>query len=122
MFGIICSLTDDKKIAEEILADLFLHLKKESFFYKINFPLCFTLLRYTYNFAIKQLTKHNLHPKILNQSEKSRLIHLLCTKCNSLEETALILNITEEEVKQNLRAEFLNYRSKNSLPVIAKVV
>jgi len=111
MFGLICNLTDDKILAEEIFEVTFLQLKENKVLTNVKFALCPTLLRHTFSQTIKQLKAFGLTPKSFNPSEEVKLIHLLCTQCNSLQEVASFLNLTGGETKKKLRAELLNLRN-----------
>ncbi|MEO6166354.1 MAG: hypothetical protein ABIO98_02460 [Chitinophagales bacterium] len=56
MYGIICSLTGDRTIAEEIFKDAFLELKEKQILSKDTSSLCPCLLRHTHIFC-KTATK-----------------------------------------------------------------
>ncbi len=113
MYGIICSLTDDIKIAEQILIEVFKQLKERQILSKVKHALCPNLLRYTYDSATMQLKKYGITQKTLNVSDEVKLIYLLHSQCSSLKEAASILNLSEEETKQKIRSELLQYRNQN---------
>ncbi len=113
MYGLICNLTDDKTLAEEIFVAVFLQLKEKQILSKVKYGLCPTLLRYTFSYTTKQLMECSINPKSFNPLEEVKLIHLLSTQCNSLKEVASILNMSEEETKKKLRSELLNLRNQN---------
>lgn len=108
MYGLICNLTADKLLAEEIFMNAFLELKQKQTLSKINYALLPIILRYTYSYANKHLKKIRIPPNIFHPLQETKLIHLLTTQCNSLKEAATILNITVKEAKKKLRVEFLN--------------
>ena len=113
MYGCICTLTDDKAMAEEIFKEAFIHLKEKEILSGFNSALLPCLLRYTSKFATERLMQHDLKPKAANLVEENKLIHLLCSSCHSLKEAASILNITEEEARKKLHLEFLAFRDQN---------
>jgi RNA polymerase sigma-70 factor (ECF subfamily) len=55
MFGTICKITEDKKIAEEIFKEAFLQLKEKQILSKLKYSLYPWLLMYTLIFAQKHL-------------------------------------------------------------------
>lgn len=112
MFGLICNLTNDKTLAEEIFITAFLQLKENQILSKVKFSLYPTLLRHTFSYTTKRLKALGINPKIYNPLEEVKLIHLLSTQCNSIKEVASIFNMTEEETKKKLRAELLNLRNQ----------
>ena len=61
MYGIICTHTADKSMADEILIDLFIRLKNEAVVQKISFTLCVCILRYAYNNIRKELKKRRIN-------------------------------------------------------------
>lgn len=115
MYGLICNLTDNETVAEEIFVAVFIQLKEKEILSKIKYALCATLLRYTFSYTIKQLNELGINAKSYNPVQEVKLIHLLCTQCSSLKELVSILNITEEEAKKRLRSEILNLRNQKNL-------
>jgi len=116
MYGLICNLTEDKLLAEEIFMNAFLELKQKQTLSKIEYALLPVIFRHTYCFTINHLKTIRISPKTLNPPKEAEVIHLLTTRCNSLNEAASILNITAEETKKRLRVEFLNLRMQNKIP------
>ena len=112
MFGIIYNLTKDRTLAEEIFEEAFLQLKESKILSKNTYALCSCLLRHTHSFAQQQLKERGINNPI-NPIEKNSLITIFCSQNISLREVAAKLNISEKEVKENLRAEFLALHSKN---------
>jgi|GEM_PF-924392 len=112
MYGIICNLTEDEVVAEEILTGAFLQIKEKKTFLENGHALCISLLRHTHNYALQQLKRQGINPKASSLSETATLINLLCTRHDSLKEVAFICNITEEDAKKKLRLEFLELRNK----------
>ena len=115
MYGLICNLTDDKLLAEQIFINAFIQLKDKETFSKIKYTLCAILLRHTYSYATTHLKQVGINPKTLNHSKETRLIHLLTTQCNSIKEAAANLTITENETKKILHAEFLDFQMQNNI-------
>ena len=112
MFGIIYNLTKDRTLAEEIFEEAFLQLKESKIFSKNTYALCSCLLRHTHTFTQQQLKERGIDNPI-TPIEKISLIDIFCSQNISLRDVAAKLNITEKEVKENLRAEFLALHSKN---------
>lgn len=119
MYGLICNLIDDKTIAEEIFIAAFIQLKEKQILSELRSGLSYTLLRYTYTYAIKQLKQYGISFKKLIPPEEAKLVHLFYIQSNSLKEAASMLNITEEETKKRLRHEFLQFRNKNNVLINA---
>ena len=111
MYSVICKLTDDTRVAEEILIDTFLQLKEKQLHSKVGYPLCAHLLRHTYNCTIFYLKALGLNPKTTQLPLDTKLIPLICSSCNSLEEVALKLNISNEKALKKLQLEFLELRN-----------
>lgn len=111
IYGMVCNLIDDLDVAEKILTSIFVKLKENHLLAGIKFGLCANLLRITYSHTIKQLKLYGFQPKTIQSVEEVKIIRLLCTHCTSIKDVALILNQSEEEVKNRLRSEFLNFRN-----------
>ncbi|MEO6190803.1 MAG: hypothetical protein ABIO44_11035 [Saprospiraceae bacterium] len=112
MFVIICNLTDDRTLAEEIFKETFLQLKEKQILSNVNYSLCFCLLRHTHLSARQQL-KERGRTCSSSPFEESSLINMLCSQDLSFKQAASNFNITEEEAKIKLRLEFLELRSQN---------
>lgn len=112
MFGIICNLTMDRKIAEDVFKETFLQLKEKQILSKVTYALCPYLLRHTNTFAKQQLKERNIDCS-KNPIEETSLINILCSQSINIKEVASRFNITVEEFKNKLRAEFLELRSDN---------
>ncbi len=111
MFGIICNLTNNRTLAEEIFKEAFLQLKEKQIFSKNTYPLCPYLLKHTYTFTRQKLKERGIISTI-NQHEETSHIHILCSQHISLKELAVKFKLTEQEAKQKVRAEFLDLRNK----------
>lgn len=112
MYGLICTLIEDKTLGEETFVAAFLQLKERQILSKVKYVLCPTVLRHTFSYTTKKLKALGINPRSYKPLEEVKLIHLLSTQCNSLKELASNLNITEEETKKKLRSELLNLRNQ----------
>lgn len=112
MFGIIYNLTSDRKLAEEIFKETFIQLKERKILSKNTHALCSCLLKHTHTFAQQQLNDRGISLSY-NHTEKTSLIEILCSQYISIKQLASNFNLTEAEIKKNLRAEFLALRSQN---------
>ena len=112
MYGLICNLTDNKEIANEILIGAFIELKTKNILAGVKNSLCLVLLKFTNAFAVSELQKRGIDCKMFTPAEEEKLIHLLCIQCHSLQEVSEILDISKEEVRKQLRIEVLNLRNK----------
>jgi len=110
MYGLICNLTDDKTLAEQIFVSAFIELKEKKILSNVKHALCMPILRHTFSYATERLKEYGLNPKSFTEKEEVKIIHLLCTQCNSLEEVSSMLNMSEEETKKKLRSELQNLR------------
>lgn len=113
MYGMIHNLAGEKPLAEKILIAAFVQLKKEWNFLKITNALCARLLRYTYDFAIRQLKSYGIHPGESSREVNANVIDLLCTKCSSINEVACHLNSTTQEATKKLQTEFYSLRNQH---------
>ena len=120
IYGIICSITDDKVLAEKIFIDAFVEVKEKQVLLKISHSICVHLLRFTYQFAINKLKEYEVNPAVNYPVVPASLINFLCIQCGSIKEAASILNITEEEIKKKLRFEFLALRQvkENKMAIV----
>lgn len=112
MYGMICNLTSDKMMAEEILKAAFIDLKDNHVLLNEKVGFYPALMRYVHAFTKKQLTLHGINSQLNQSSEKKSLINLLCTDCSSLKEAAQLYNITEAETRKKLRLEFSQLRNQ----------
>lgn len=119
MYGLIYNLTEDKLLAEEIFTNAFLELKQKQILSKIKYALYPIILRYTYSYTIKHLRIFGINSKTLNPPKGAKIIYMLTTECNSLNEAASILNINAKENIKRIHAEFLNLRTLNTIPANA---
>lgn len=111
MYGIICKLTDDRTLSEEIFIGAFLQLKEKQILSKTTHPICVCLLRHTHIFAKQELTNRGINST--NKVEESSLINMFCSQHLTAKDAAVKLNITEQEVRRKLRLEFLELRSQS---------
>ena len=113
MYSIVWQFTDNKELADEIFTAAFLQLKQKNILIKIPYALHPYLLRYTHNYASQYVTKRGISASLNSRAIDLKLIHLLCTQCNSIKDPAVKLDITEAAVIKNLQREFLVLRGKN---------
>ncbi|MEO7210571.1 MAG: hypothetical protein ABIY35_06485 [Chitinophagaceae bacterium] len=121
MYGLICNLTEDKLLAEEILMNAFLELKQKQILSKIKYALLPIIMRYTHSYTIEYLKNIRITEKTFHPQKETELIHLFTTQCSSLKVAASILNITVKETKKRLQVEFLNLRIQNNTPEIVQL-
>ncbi len=112
MYGIICNLTDDRTLAEEIFKETFLQLKEKQILSKVTYALFPCLLRHTNIFARQQLKERGITCSN-NPIEETSLINILCSQNINIKEVASIFDLTEEEAKKKLHLEFLELRSQS---------
>ncbi len=115
MYGIICTYTTDMSLADQILINLFLRLKDEGGLLKMNFTLCVFILRYTYTNTRIELKKRGIY-YTESPFEVNVVIHTLFSKTLNIGGIATNLKMSENEVKKNLRKEFLTLRLPNQTP------
>ena len=60
IYGIICSITDNKTIAEEIFVQAFLKIKRNNIVLNTDVSICICLVQYTYTFAKEKLQQKGL--------------------------------------------------------------
>lgn len=109
MYGTILNLTRDEAIAGELLEQAFLDLKRNNILLRISTTICHKILRHTYKLTINHLKTIGLAPsKTPSPHENMTHIDLFYFEGTSLKDAAKSTNLTEQEVKTNLRAE-VNY-------------
>lgn len=122
MFGLICSLTDSKLLAEQIFKNFFIHLKVKGTLLSIKHSLCATLMRHTYAYSIVHLKQLGINPKVADNSSEYKLIRLFTTQCDSITEAASTLTITETAVRERLHSEILALQLLYHTPLHARRV
>jgi len=105
MYGIICTYTTDKSLADKILIDLFIRLKEEEILPKMNFTLCIFILRYTYTNTRAELKKRGIY-YTESPIETNSVIHTLYSQSLKIKRFTPNFKISKNEVKNN-------YYSKN---------
>lgn len=115
MYSVICTYTTDMGLADKILINLFLRLKDEKIFLKMNFTLCVFILSYTFTNTRKELKKRGIY-YTESPFEVNLIIHTLFSKTLNIGAVAANLKMSEIEVTQNLLNEFLTFRSQNKYP------
>ena len=114
MYGIICTYTADKELAEEILTGLFIRLKDEQRLIKVNVALCACILRYTYTNAREELKKRGInYTEIPNMM--SSLLHIFCSQYTTIKKVSTELKVSELEVKQQLQKEIFMLHPQNEV-------
>jgi len=119
MLGIICNLTDERKIAEEIFKEAFLQLKEKQILSKFTYALCPYLLIHTNTFARAQLKERGISYSN-NTIDETSLINILCSQNRNITEVASKFRITTVEARNKLRSEFVEIRSKNTNVISAR--
>lgn len=119
MYGIISTHTSDKNLAEKIFIKLFISLKQEGILLKIKFALCACLLRYTYLNTRKELRIRGIISTESRIRENS-VLHIFCSQSITTKQVAENFKLSEQEVRQNLRKEFLKLRSQNQPPQLTQ--
>ena len=111
MYGTILKMTGDVRMADIILEEVFIELHKKEIFLRHNTPLNHVLLRHTFKSTIKHLETRgqNIHESF---NVHYPLINKFYFEQTTLKEVALELDITEQEVLKNLRAEFNHFCNK----------
>ena len=111
MFGVICNLTDDRALAEDIFKETFLQLKEKNILSRVTYSLCSVLLRHTHITARQQLKEKGISIK-KDQINENLIINILCSQNLTLKELAEKKKLNEVEARKKIRAEFLELRSK----------
>lgn len=107
IYGIISGMTDNVVISEKVFTATFLKIKDSISDFKVNGTVYPNLMRFTYSFVIQQLIQHGISPKVGNSQKENELTYLLCTRYESLHHIASSLNISYDEVRKNIRKEYL---------------
>lgn len=110
VYQIINSLTDNVAISEKIFINTIFSIKDNISQFNINGIIYPNLMRFTYNFAVQELISYGISPNPNSDFQESKLTYLLCTRCKSLQDVALLLNIPFTEVRHILRQEYLEFR------------
>lgn len=107
VYGVINSLTDNITISDKIFTDIFLKIKDDVSDFKVNGNVYPSLMRFTHDFATQQLIHYGISPKISSNQKVNNLTYWLHTRYESLDEIALSLEISHDEVMQKVRKEYL---------------
>ncbi len=114
MYGAILRLTGNEKLAEEILTESFLQLKKNISLLKNRKSLYLQLLQHTYTTAAAIIKNKIIIPHEENEvAEMFPLVNGLMQRQLSLSNIAAMHGMTEVEVKLNLHKEVKQMRNKN---------
>ncbi len=106
IYGIIVKMTDDDKMAGDILSEVFVALSAQNKILEINSLIC---LRCAYKTTLKYFQDRGLMlSKIQPFNQNCPLINLFYVQGMSLEKIVIDLEVTKDEALNKLRAE-LNY-------------
>lgn len=105
MYGIILKLTKDETVAGELLEQAFLDLKRKNILTRISTTICHKILRHTYQLTLNHLKKLGLTP---TPADNNMHIDMFYFECATLKDASHSTNLTEQEIRKNLRAE-VNY-------------
>lgn len=112
MYGTILKLTEDEVIAAELLEQAFLDLKRKNILSRISNTICHKILSHTYKLTVNHLKTIGLTPsKIQSTHDNTTHINLFYFEGTTLKDAAKSTNLTEQEVKKNLRAEVKHLRN-----------
>ena len=112
MYGTILKLTEDEEIAGELLEQAFLDLKRKNILSRISTTICHKILRHTYKLTVNHLKSLGLAPSKTPSSVKNnKYIDLFYFEETTLRDAAKSTNLTEQEVRKNLRAEVNHLRN-----------
>ena len=112
IYRIISTLTDDSDISERIFTDTIFKIKDNFSTFFVNGTIYPNLMRFTYSFAVQQLIRYGMSPKIDNSTKNDDLTYLLFTRYESLQEVTSSLKISQDEARKRLRKEYLNFKLK----------
>ncbi len=111
MYGTILKMTDDARMADIILEDIFIDINKKGIFFAHHTPLNHILLQYAFKSTLKHLDARGMKVhKTFNAY--CPLINQFYFEQKVLKEVALEFDTTEQEVLKNLRAEFNHFCNK----------
>ena len=108
MYGTILKLTEDEAIAGELLEQAFLDLKMKNILSSISTTICHKILRHTYQLTLNHLKKQGLTP---NPAYNNVYLDKFHFECATLKDAASSTNLTEQELRKNLRAEVNHLRN-----------
>ena len=109
MYGTILKLTEDEAIAADLLEQAFLDLKRKNILSRISTTICHKILRHTYKLTINHLKSIGLAPaRTLSTDDNHTHINMFYFEGATLKDAAKSTDLTEQEVRKNLRAE-VNY-------------
>ncbi len=108
-YGLICKLTPEKNLCDEILCDIYITLFKNNFLKNVSGNLCTSLLKFTYNHTIRFLKMHGKEP-ISHTEITQKELDLLCTCGLPLKEIAEKTARNQHETKKVIRHQLMQYR------------
>ncbi len=89
MYGLVCELTDDTLLADQIFANAFIQLKEQRVFSKIKHSLLSFLLKHTYSYATSFLIQSGVAPKTLKLFTDPQFIYFQTSQPNNKESASL---------------------------------
>ncbi len=112
MYGTILKLTQNEILAEELLEQAFLDLKRRNILSQVSNKICHKILRYTYNLTVSHLkTLGYSQAEMQTSHNNNTYLNLFLFKGTTLKGAADSTNLTEQEVKKNLRSEVNHLRN-----------
>lgn len=116
MYGAILRVTDNEKLAEEILIQSFVHFKANKTLSETKKTLSVSLLHHTYLTATKILSINGIMPKRENTYKVIfPILDCLLHKPNSIKDITEMYAISAEEARLRLRSELNKIRNEKLL-------
>lgn len=113
MYGTILKMTDNETIAGEILEETFVALQDKKMFLGGGTAMCHNFIQQAYKTTLKSLKERGLLPTTTQPFNANYpLINHLYLQGLNLKEALSNSDVSEEDVRKNLRAEFMALRNQ----------
>lgn len=112
MYGIVYKMVGEENVAEEILVEVFIDLKRKKMLAGVRTALCHSIIRHTHRLTLSHLVARGLKP-VRTQSENGSqsaisTLYFELAAINQLETTS---SLAKQAILLNLRAEFNRFRN-----------
>lgn len=112
MYGIVFNMAGEEKIAEEILVEIFIDLKKKKLLSGVRTALCHSLIRHTHKLTLVHLLARGLKPvRIQAENGNPPAISSLYFELAAINQVETNSDMAKQEILSNLRTEFNRFRN-----------
>ncbi len=112
MYGIIYNMTGAENVAEEILVEIFIDLKRKKMLSGVRTALCHSIIRHTHRLTLSHLIARGLTPaQIQPENGNHPAISTLYFELAAINQLETTSSLAKQAILLNLRAEFNRFRN-----------